>query len=117
MAQSTIKSPYMDEVVTLTVDRTIMPTGDVYCIKRNGWCYIQLSDVTFAADGDSQLIITGCPKAYYQVNGVIAGINSSTPLEYDACWINGGGSQLYVHIGSGNHEKRHWINLAYPYIL
>lgn len=117
MAKSTIRFPIRDEVVQLTVDSKKMTSGSVYCIKRNGWCYIHINNARFASDGDSQVIISGCPRALYQVGGVVSSENGSTSLNYDAFWINRTATAIACHIGSGNHGKGHWVSFAYPYVI
>jgi len=117
MAQSTIKSPFRDKVIQLTVDNTKITQGSIYCITRNGWCYIHLRDLRFASDGDSQLIISGCPKTIYQANGILTSESSSTSLNNDVFWINPDSTNILCHIGTGNHEKRHWVVFAYPYAI
>jgi len=114
---------YVDNIgsvknITNRVTRTDKTTSGTLMVRQAGkMVSVLLSGVLAANAGDSQIILSGLPKAAIQTGGIIAGSSSTNCATINscgaACWIGGSSTDLKAHFPSGITNLVLWIYITY----
>jgi len=103
------------ETYTLTVGATTVTPetgkiagGTITYARSGNVVQVYFANVTFSANGNSQVIATGLPKAALQQGIVFSNEGIS---RNDSVWISGGSSTLSANVN--NKDVAHWGGMTY----